>query len=409
MEQPVAPTSSHLRSALAALTALAAAALPAMPAHAALPGSWAPQPVPAGPANLAGVAAISPSDVWAVGAAAHQFGGGSDSHAVHFDGHSWSPVKVPDLPSSQLDGVDAAGAGNVWAVGTHVIGDPESGRFQRAYVVRLTGDRFEQVPAPTPGRHSVLTGIDMRTPTDGWAAGYYELAGGERRALLLHWDGVAWSQAHVPHLPGGQNVLTSVSAYSADGAVAVGHYTAGGAARGFPSHTLALRWDGERWAVSETPNPNTPAFGGSVNSLRAVLALSPTDVWAAGQTSNNPWASLRPLALHWDGTAWAEVQLNSADPDLADFTGIAAVSPDEVYFSGHRTTDRWRNTAFVQKWNGAAFSPEAIDPPTRPVNQRPVSALGGIAALPSGHVWTVGHEFDSVKWASTGHVLARTP
>ena len=46
---------------------------------------------------------------------------------------------------------------------------------------------------------------------------------------------------------------------------------------GTGSTTLVLRWDGSHWRVVPSPNAGT-----SVNTLNAVFALSPANVWAAG-------------------------------------------------------------------------------------------------------------------------------
>ena len=44
--------------------------------------------------------------------------------------------------------------------------------------------------SPVPDTH--LTAVSADSATDAWAVGYY-LSAGVRYALILHWDGTAWS------------------------------------------------------------------------------------------------------------------------------------------------------------------------------------------------------------------------
>jgi hypothetical protein len=49
------------------------------------------------------------------------------------------------------------------------------------------------VASPDPGRtDSFLQGVSADSATDAWAIGYY-LSKSVRYALVLHWNGTAWS------------------------------------------------------------------------------------------------------------------------------------------------------------------------------------------------------------------------
>src|SRR4051812_37639934 len=63
--------------------------------------------------------------------------------------------------------------------------------------------------------------------------------------------------------------LTGVAALSATDVWAVGSSCSRSIDR-----TLALHWNGRAWSVAKSPNVGV--YG---NSLRKVIALSPTDVW----------------------------------------------------------------------------------------------------------------------------------
>ena len=83
-------------------------------------GVWSvvKSPNPGVPDGLSGVAAVSATDVWAVGSEGTQMGGGQ-TVIEHWNGTSWSVVKSPSPGSfsSQLLGVAAISPTNVWTVG----------------------------------------------------------------------------------------------------------------------------------------------------------------------------------------------------------------------------------------------------------------------------------------------------
>src|SRR2546421_12545392 len=90
------------------------------PAAGAVPGacgSWTIQPSPnlAGSNLLAGVAALSATDVWAVGQVAGSTG--TSPLIEHNDGSAWSlvPAAVPPGHASWLTGVAGVAPDDVWA------------------------------------------------------------------------------------------------------------------------------------------------------------------------------------------------------------------------------------------------------------------------------------------------------
>src|SRR5581483_7260354 len=75
------------------------------------------------------------------------------------------------------------------------------------------------------------------------------------------------------------------------------------------SRTLIEHWNGTAWRVVPSPNPgSTPACqnSNSGNFLNAVAAVSPTDAWAVGFYFTCS-SLLKPLVVHWNGTAWTVV------------------------------------------------------------------------------------------------------
>lgn len=67
--------------------------------------------------ELEGVAAISPTDAWAVG---HSFPSNVATLAEHWDGTAWTVVPGPNVTVSQFHAVAAVSPSEVWAVGSVV-------------------------------------------------------------------------------------------------------------------------------------------------------------------------------------------------------------------------------------------------------------------------------------------------
>lgn len=92
---------------------------------------------------------------------------------------------------------------------------------------------------------------------------------------------------------------------------------------------LAEHWDGTAWSKVKTPNPRR--FSTDSNALNAVAVLSANDVWAVGTHFDNGHTSIKPLIEHWDGTRWRVVQNPSGRLSGAFFRGVTA-----------RRVGRWR-------------------------------------------------------------------
>jgi hypothetical protein len=102
---------------------------------------------------------------------------------------------------------------------------------------------------------------------------------------------------------------------------------------GSPVQTLIEHWDGKSWQIVPSPNVGTPSVF-QRNTLYAVAALSPTDIWTAGQFQlPDGSGSQLTLALHWDGTAWSI----SPVPNVGlagGLRGVAVAQPGTVVLVG---------------------------------------------------------------------------
>src|SRR6266516_6849274 len=87
-------------------------------------GTWSVVASPDGSGSynvLSGVAAVSASNIWAVGSYYARSAGVYQTLIEHWNGTSWSVVASPNvgLQSNSLSGVVAVSANNIWAVGSY--------------------------------------------------------------------------------------------------------------------------------------------------------------------------------------------------------------------------------------------------------------------------------------------------
>jgi hypothetical protein len=237
--------------------------------------------------GLDGVAAASARSAWAVG-----YENGSTPLILHWDGTAWRRTPVPHLPLSSLRGTAAVTPADAWAVGN-------TGTGPEALILHWDGRAWQRAPSPDPGGHSALAAVAATSPRDAWAVGHtgaFPVAQ-PARILILHWDGTAWSRAPSPGPPG-NSTLTGVTAISPADAWAVG-FT--GTIEGRQSRALILHWDGMAWR--QVPAPTIPGGG----ALNAVSAYSPGDIWAVGEAGPVTPQKLSTLILHWDGRRWSRL------------------------------------------------------------------------------------------------------
>lgn len=273
--------------------------------------------------RLNDVVAISASNVWAVGTGCYQM----KTLVERWNGTSWSIVSSPSFKTggdgivNVLNSVAAISASNVWAVGSHTAANG-------AYLTLIEhwdGTRWSVVSSPSPSATSNwLYGVAGTSASDVWAVGN-TLDGS---TLIEHWNGSSWSVVASPVVPKG-SILYGVKALSATNAWAVG-YRPGSS--GAPL-TLVLHWDGTAWSV--VPSPNLSTEYGSANILKDVTAVSANDVWAVGmfQNESTDYHQHRTLTLHWDGVAWSVVSSPSPG-ESGELNGVSALSTGQIWAAG---------------------------------------------------------------------------
>jgi hypothetical protein len=110
------------------------------------------------------------------------------------------------------------------------------------------------------------------------------------------------------------------------------------------------------------------------------VSISANDAWAVGGTSDiSGFQPARPIAMHWNGTAWSLASLTGLGN--GGLSSVTASSPASVWAAGTV------GTASVLHWNGTSWAPEST--PASPDGQ-PI--LNGISAVRGSatEVWAAG-------------------
>jgi hypothetical protein len=312
--------------------------------------------------QLNGVAVVSTNDVWAVGFSPHPSGTPQyirQTLIEHWNGNNWSVVASPNPTGKTyvvLNGVAAISASDIWAVGHS--GDPSSIPLQ-TLTEHWNGTSWSIIPSPSPGTYNgnVLNAVDAIAANDVWAVGWYQSGstGQEGGALtmhwdatqwtvvpnpsrwtlygvtaiasndvwavgeqsILHWDGTSWSSVSFPLPPGDSyQILKAISAVSANDIWAVG-YSQWSYFYGYRYAPLTYHWDGTRWNL-------VPNAGGIDEFLFGVTAIAANDAWAVGDNGQTQ---------HWNGAEWSRVA--APYPGLGGrFNGVASASARDVWAVG---------------------------------------------------------------------------
>jgi hypothetical protein len=272
--------------------------------------------------RLNGVSALSTNDVWAVGYYANTTN--HQTFIEHWNGSTWSQITSPSPGGSgnnnDLNGVDAASANDMWAVGSYF-----NGTANQTLILHWDGTALLPVTSPSPGFLEGVTVVPGSGGNDAWAVGYYrDPVSSHYASLLERWNGSAWSVVSAPDVQGADNQPQSIFALSANDVGAVGFTYASAS----PSQNLALHWNGTAWSIVPVAQQ-----GPYSNELTGVTGTASNDVYAVGDYRDAS-AQERGLIEHWNGSAWSVVPGVQAPGLDSLFAGVTAVSSSDVWAVG---------------------------------------------------------------------------
>lgn len=163
---------------------------------------------------------------------------------------------------------------------------------------------------------ATLWSVAADSPSDVWAVGYTGDGCCNSTPIALHWNGKRWESTHPLEVPG----KTSTQLY---GVAVLGPrdvWAVGSSTDSSGIVTLAEHWNGKKWTIVETPNPD----GASSTGLIELAGDAPDDLWAVGSSYNGSTSKDEALALHWDGTTWTLSDALSPDESAwAPLRGVA--------------------------------------------------------------------------------------
>lgn len=314
---------------------------------------------PAVTADLFGVFSVSPTDVWAVGAA---------GTILHYDG-VWSAEK--STTTQDLRAVWGAPGQKAWAVGAG------------GTILRRSGTAWGVVPSPTT---EDLNGVWASGMEDAWAVG--------NAGLILHWDGASWTIAHDRHA----GTLRGIWGSAANDVWVVGS----GKEPDGDYASLLLHWDGATITESYLCNPEGTRYasGGWIATLQDVWGVMGGTLWAAGACQSG--ASFIPygfVAQKEDGSIWHDSEGFGFGLPLGKGRPLRAIwssSDSDVWAaSGNELVNG--TAPSMLHWDGKEWT-------TSPQNiTAGVYDLGGTSRF---DVWAVGKagkrlHYDGASWLET--------
>lgn len=281
-------------------------------------------------------------------------------------------------PGSSLTAIDGASTTDIWAVG-----ERHNTAREHSLAAHWDGSSWQEVGVPDVGR---LRGLDVTGPDDAWAIGGHS---------LLHWDGAVWSETALPH-----GDYSSVSATGPGDVWVAGVQPGpmiGKNSRGWSS--AIAHYDGANWTVMRTPNPGTRD-----NYVDGIVAVSSTDVWAAGYFSDigKHTAEATSLMMHWDGTEWSLIRSPNPSRSLNVIWSMGSDDAGGVWALGHfKGSDHYLHPLML-RWDGASWGAVRLRGDS-------LWSAWAVAGSPAGPIWVVGSPAtSSLAIAACGDLTCRT-
>jgi hypothetical protein len=301
---------------------------------------------------------------------------------AHYNGKSWQVVPSPNPAGGRYDnltGVSGTSASDIWSVGMEFVNSSHSFPIIEHY----DGSAWSLVTSAQPAQVGDLEAVAALTSTNVWAVGSGHTAAGVNAPMVQHYDGTGWTEPPTPVTTAG--VLSGVTAVSATSVWAVGSQPV---SSGIGRSGLAMHYDGAHWTASRLPAPKVPIDGEW--ELSAISADSASDVWATGFVSDAYGLVQHAIVEHFNGTRWSVTQapdLSSSYP-INTFNAVLALSPRNVWATGQSATGNENKpvVALVEHFNGRRWTVQ----PAPSLSGQSVLSFDGLVSTGSGTLWSVG-------------------
>lgn len=227
--------------------------------------------IAAAPASELPVDQLAPRQLWAVGTSADAGFGNERGEVLHYDGVTWSPQELPAIGSPfALTGVDVISPTDVWAVGA-----AELATSSEPVALHYDGTVWSRVPTPNPGAlegGTQLTSVVAASTDDVWAVG---IGGGG--PVAMHFNGTDWTVVDTPALQTDRFGGHLAATIDETGEVwAAGVQISGTTLSNLRFHSLIQHGSVNGWNSSPAPNP------GHQNALVGIRAIPGGAKWVVG-------------------------------------------------------------------------------------------------------------------------------
>jgi hypothetical protein len=233
----------------------------------------------------------------------------------HFDGTVWSVVPSPSPGAQQniLYGVAAITDSDVWAVG----GEQDANGLWHTLTEHWDGSKWWVVKSVDAGVNgNQLYAVKYLATNDVYAVGQQAGAGFPNHALIEHWDGKSWSVVSSPNDASASALPLGVTA-TGSSLIVVGEQETDTA----PYTTYVAAGAPTPLSVQATPNA-----GAGENDLFAVTTAADGSTWAVGWDIDPATDNHDPLVLHAMNGVWSLIPSPSfaagADSGFAAITAI---------------------------------------------------------------------------------------
>ena len=315
------------------------------------------------PGSLAGVAAVSKSNAWAVG-----YAGKNSAPRVlmlHWNGTRWSRVTRPSVLTAGggLTAITAVGPANIWAVGyTGLIGTGK----EHSLLLHWNGSAWRQVTSPAPVAGGHLAGVTA-TAKSGWAVGFVNTTPSAPPCcagtpLVFRWNGSKWSRQSTPLGMGAG--LNGVAITAPNRAWAIGGPLA-------MITGAVAQWNGKAWAWARDP------IKGPFRPLSSIVTRPRGAGFMVGTNNNSTPVG---VSARWNGTAWRQVPVHA--PTFSELNGVTFAPGGAAWAAGNYFSGGSEHP-LVMRWNGSAWTRIAA-PGSREL-------LNGLAFSAAGYGWAVGN------------------
>ena len=119
---------------------------------------------------------------------------------------------------------------------------------------------------------------------------------------------------------------------------------------------LAEHWNGTAWSNVAVPVP----AGAGQASFSGVDDLSASSAWTVGSWEEPGSTMQQTLIQHWNGTAWSIVPSPNPGGTTSgsndELSAIAGTGPDDLWAAGSFDIGGEFNAVLLEHWNGTAWT-----------------------------------------------------